>query len=77
MNPVERSEERTQESHITANQSLDLTVKTPVDPVRVYVHGRSGLTFDIKNKSLKNRVEHRAKTHFRMSEYLNMKFFNV
>jgi len=29
---------------IWQNQSLDLTVKTPVDPVKVYEHGRSGLT---------------------------------
>jgi hypothetical protein len=36
------------------NQSLDLTVKTPVDPVNVYAHGRSGLTFGRQNIMDKN-----------------------
>ena len=35
------------------NQRLDLTVKTPVDPVSVYAHGRSALTLGMERKHTK------------------------
>ena len=50
------------EIHNPANQSLDPTVKTPVDLVKVYVHGGSGLTLDWTERTKKqsrNR-EHRS-----------------
>ncbi|MDF7809608.1 hypothetical protein P4E94_19375, partial [Pontiellaceae bacterium B12219] len=34
------------------NQGLDLTVKTPVDPVNVYVHGRSARTLCTERKNM-------------------------